>query len=107
MSKLDQIVFIIEDGKIIETSIRDSGLTYIEETTTPYGVSAKYHTRGAELWTWGVNGSFPEKLSTFASEEDATEALEDTFAHDFWNCPSILAFKDRASAEECLVDMDA
>lgn len=38
MSKLDQIVFIIEDGKIIETSIRDSGLTYIEETTTPYGV---------------------------------------------------------------------
>jgi hypothetical protein len=103
MSKIDQVVYLIEDGKIIESSIRDlSG--YIDETTTPRGVGPRYHTRGNELWTWGHQGNNPRIVSAYDTEAEAEEALEDTFAHDFWNCADILAFTTREDAEKWLAE---
>jgi hypothetical protein len=103
MSKLDQVVFVVENGTIIESRIRDlSG--YIDETTTPHGVAPRFHVRGTELWTWGHQGNNPQVVSAYETVAEAEEALEDTFAHDFWNCPTILAFSARAGAEDFLTD---
>ncbi len=101
MSKIDQVVFVVKGGEIIEGPIRSFG-GYIDETTTPYGVDARYHVRGNELWTWGVGGSNARMIGAYGTEAEAVEALEDTFAHDFWSCPDILAFATREAAEKCL-----
>lgn len=104
-SPLATIVFVIENGQIIEAPISAfSG--FIDETTTPRGVASRFHVRGAELWTWGHAGNFPKLVSVHDTEADAIEALEETFVYDFWNCSEILAFRDRASAEKCLVDCE-
>ena len=98
MSKIDQVVFIIEEGRVVESTIRDlSG--YIDETTTPHGIAPRLHVRGTELWTWGHAGNFPEPVRAFGTEAEAVEALEDSFAYDFWHCQNILAFNNRAGAE--------
>lgn len=104
-SPLDTIVYLIEDGKIVETSIRDcSG--YIDITTTPLGVAPRYHTRDNELWTWGVQGNFPKKVKEFATEEEAQTALEETFVIDFWECVDICAYKFREQAEKVLAESE-
>jgi len=105
MSKLDQVVFVIEGDEIIEGTIRSFD-GYIDETTTPLGVSARYHVRENELWTWGHAGNFPRLVRAYETEAEAIEALEDTFADDFWNCSEILAFATREAAEECLAQLD-
>lgn len=104
MSKLDQVVYIIEEGKVVESAIRDMD-GYIDETTTPRGVGPRFHTRGNELWTWGHQGNFPKMVQAFDTEEDAEEALEETFYQDFWNCPEICAFTNREDAEKALREM--
>lgn len=104
MSKLDQVVYVIEDGKIIESRIRDLD-GYIEETTTPRGVGPRYHVRENELWTWGHQGSLPALIRAYDTEAEAQEALEDSFADDFWRCSEILAFATREAAEAALAEM--
>lgn len=106
MNKYDETVFIVhvDDKEIEETSIRDfCGVSFIEETTTPRGIGPVYHVRGKELWTWGKGA--PRKVAAYDSEAEAQEALEDTFAYDFWECEHIIAFIDRESAEKCLAEM--
>lgn len=105
MSKLDQLAYVIEDGKVIERKIRDF-TGFIEETTTPQGVAPRYHTRGNELWTWGHAGNFPKIVRSFETEGLAEQALEDTFLSDFWNCQEITAFETRAQAENALALLD-
>jgi hypothetical protein len=104
MSKFDQVVFIIEEGRVLETSIRNFEGRYIEETTTPRGIGATLHVRGTELWTWGHAGNFPKLVSAYDTEAEAVEALEDSFAYDFWDCPNILAFNNRADAEAYVLE---
>ena len=95
MSKINQVVYIIEEGRVVESAIRDlSG--FIDETTTPQGIAPRFHVRGTELWTWGHQGNAPHLISAYDTEAEAIEALEDSFAHDFWNCNEILAFTTRA-----------
>lgn len=103
MSKLDTIVYLIENGAVVESSIRNLD-GYIDETTTPHGIAPRFHTRGTELWTWGHNGNDPHRVDTYDTKAEAEEALEDTFYYDFWNCDSILAFKTRAEAEQFLAE---
>lgn len=111
MSKLDQVVFLIHGNEIIESSIRDldgrrmadgSCISFIDETTTPLGIAPRYHLRGNELWSWGHRGNFPRRIYEYETEAEAQEALEDTFADDFWSASDILAFPDREGAEDCL-----
>lgn len=103
MSKLDQVVFLVEDGDIVDSKIRDLD-GYIDYTTTPKGVLPRYHVRGTELWTWGVGGNNPRMIRDFDTEAEAQEALEDTFYQDFWNCSDFLAFSTREQAETFLRD---
>ena len=107
-NKFDQVVFIVEGYEVIETSIRDFDRNfdghYIEETTTPRGVGAVLHVRGAELWSWGHQGNFPRLVRAYDTEAEAIEALEDSFAYDFWNASDILAFKNRADAEAYILE---
>lgn len=103
MSKLDQVAYIIEDGRVVESAIRDLG-GYIDETTTPKGIAPRYHVRGNELWSWGVGGSNPHMIRAYDSEGEAQEALEETFVHDFWSCSDIMAFSTREQAEKFLRD---
>lgn len=104
-SPLNTVVFVIGNGQIIEAPIGTfSG--FIDETTTPRGVAARMHVRGAELWTWGYAGNFPKMVEAFETEEEANRALDQTFVYDFWNCSEILAFPDRTGAEKCLADCE-
>ena len=103
MSKLDQVVYIIEDGEIVESRIRDID-GYIDETTTPKGIAPRYHVRGRELWTWGVGGNSPRLIREYDTEEEAQEALDETFVHDFWSNGEFLAFSTREQAETFLRD---
>jgi len=101
MSKLDQVVFVIENGKIVESKIRD--LTgFIETTTTPAGVGPTFHVRENELWTWGLN--FPRKVGSFDTAAEAQAALEETFFDDFMKSTEILWFVSREKAERFLAD---
>ena len=111
MSKFDQVVFLVHGDRIIEASIRNldgmylpSGerIDFIDETSTPIGIGPRYHVRGNELWSWGHQGNFPRKIREYETEAEAQEALEDTFADDFWRAPDIIAFPDREGAEVCL-----
>lgn len=102
-SKLDTIVYLVEDGQIVETSIRDCG-GYIDETTTPQGVGPRLHVRGAELWTWGPQGNFPHLVRSYDTEAEAQEALEESFVYDFWHADAITAFSTHEEAEKFLAD---
>lgn len=101
MSKLNQVVFLIEDGKIRESKIRDLD-GYIDETTTPRGIGPRHHTRGNELWTWGHAGNFPRMLETFDTDEEAEAALEESFYYDFKNCVDLFWFWTREEAQTWL-----
>lgn len=109
IKSLDEVVYVIKDDKtIIESSIRDLD-GYIEETTTPRGVGPILHLRGAELWSWGHQGSnphlvFPRLVAAYGSEAEAQAALEETFTWDFWNCGDFLPFSTREEAETLLRD---
>ena len=100
MSKLDQVVYTIENGQIVECTLRDFVDGSIDETTTPHGIGPRYHLRGLDLWTWGHAGNNPCCINTFDTEADAIAALEDTFAADVWNNPELVdLFPDRELAE--------
>lgn len=99
MSALNQTVYLVQNGQVIETTIGECD-GYIDETTTPNGVAPRLHVRGKNVWTWGHGGNFPNLVREFDTEEEARAALEDTFVYDFWKCPDILAFKTREAAEK-------
>ena len=101
MSNRDQIVFVVVDGKIIEGPIRSFD-GYIDDTSTPHGVAPRYHVRGTELWTWGFGGNNPRMIRAYDTEAAAIEALENSFAHDFWECSDINSYVTREAAEEFL-----
>lgn len=103
MNELDQVVFLIADAKIIESPIRDLD-GYIDETTTPFGIGPRYHIRDQELWSWGHGGNNPRMVSEHGSPAEALDALEKTFAYDFWNHPEFLAFTTREDATAFLLD---
>lgn len=103
-SPLDETVYIVEDGEIVETTIRNCDYDYIDKTTTPRGVAPRYHVRGTDLWTWGVQGNFPTKVRSYETEAEAQAALEKTFVDDFWACDAICSFTDREAAEQFLED---
>lgn len=102
MSKLDQVVFLIENGKIVESKIRDLD-GFIDETTTPHGIAPRFHVRENQLWTWGHAGNNPRMVREFDTEAEAVEAMEDHQATDFWNS-DILSFGSREEAETFLRD---
>jgi len=108
MNRLDQIVHIVLLGQVVASSIRDLD-GYIEETTTPRGVGPIMHLRGAELWSWGHQGSNPHLVAAYDSEAEAQDALEETFAWDFWNGGRFypVVFTRREDAETYLQDLQA
>jgi hypothetical protein len=101
VSKLDQRVFVVEDGRVVEKKIADFD-GFIDETTTPRGVAPRYHVRGTELWSWGHQGNFSRCVDKFDTEAEAEDALEGYFLMDYWACPDICAYKTREGAEASL-----
>lgn len=98
-SPLDQTVWIIEDGKIIETTPRQcSG--YIEEVCSPYGVEPKYFHENRDLRYWTRDGQ-SKVLDAYDTDEQAQAALEQLYADDFW-VSDINAFSTRGAAEDYL-----
>lgn len=102
MSKLDQVVFLIEGGEIIESKIRDLD-GFIDETTTPHGVAPRFHVRENQLWMWGYAGNNPRMVREFDTEAEAVEAMEDHQATDFWNS-DILSFNTREEARAFILE---
>ena len=98
---LDQIVYVIEGDKIIESTIRALD-GYIDETTTPKGIGPRLFVEGSTLYTWGHQGNFRESLFEFASPKEAEAALDRCHARDFWDCPDFDAYATRDDAEASL-----
>jgi hypothetical protein len=100
-SKLDTIVYFIEDGQVKSDTIRSFD-GYIDVTTTPHGVAPRNHVRGNELWTWGHAGNFPKMISRHETEAEAQAALEEGFVYDFWHQQDFMVFATAAEAERAL-----
>lgn len=109
MSKLDQVVFLIEDGKIIESKIRDlSG--YIEETTTPQGVGPVFHLREYPKFTIdGQDFDRREDAEQHAADLGLSEDIVEGISYELWswghqgNFPrQVQTFATEAEAQEAL-----
>lgn len=109
MSKLDQVVFLIENGQIVESKIR--GLSgYIEETTTPRGVGSTYHTREYPKFTIdGEDFTSREDAEQYAADNELTEEIVEGTSYELWtwgycgNFPKqIETFSTAAEAQEAL-----
>ena len=61
MSPLDQTVYVVQGGKLVQTTPRQCE-NWMDETTTPHGIGPRLHLRGNEVWTWGVGGNNPRML---------------------------------------------
>lgn len=71
-----QTVYTIDDtGTVKAHTLADLCRQHCDETTTPHGIAPKMHTRGNELWTWGLCGNFPELVATFDTDAEAEHAL--------------------------------
>ena len=84
MSKLDQVVFLVETGQIIESKIRDlSG--YIDETTTPRGVGPTYHTREYPKFTIDSEDfGNREDAEQYAADKELTEEVVEGTSYELW-----------------------
>lgn len=72
-SPLDQIVFIIDAGAVVESRIRDlSG--YIKQTTTPRGVAPVMHIRRGERYE--VDGRSIDEDTRAAAQQYASDVRE-------------------------------
>ncbi len=78
--------------EVVKKNLYDFVMESAKETTSPRGVTAKLHIREDEeneeepfeIWTWGVNGNHPHKLSSFETEEEAQDELfRMVFDYDF------------------------
>lgn len=94
-------IFVIENGKIEETTIGDMD-GYIDKTTTPNGIGPRFHVRGTEVWTWGHAGNRPKLVEAFETEAEAEAKIQEFAVMDFWKCPEFLVFRTRDEAEKFL-----
>ena len=106
MSKLDTTIYVINDnGQIEETTIRAYEKIFVETTTSPHGVEPKYHLRGTEVWTWGVNGNFPKLISKHETESEAEAALDEIRLIEFYECQNLpFWLMSREQAEKFLAE---
>lgn len=110
MGKLDEVVFLIENGKVVESKIRDlSG--YIEETTTPHGVGSKYHTREYPKFTIdGEDFECRENAEEYAGDNGLpANSIVEGVSYELWswgyqgnNPRKIDSFDTEAAAIEAL-----
>lgn len=63
------------NGEFSTCTLRELCLEHAELTTTPEGVSPRYHVRGTDLWSWGVNGNTLSRVFEFDTVEEAEHAL--------------------------------
>jgi hypothetical protein len=100
------IIFIIENGEIVETNLFDHVMGSVDETTSPVGVMRRFHIRHRdnhhlsdrrgllkttinkegkfEVWTWGVRGNNPRFIQEFETEDQAEDWLfQRTYEADF------------------------
>ncbi len=125
----EQIILIIEDGEIVETSLYDHVMGSVDETTSPVGVMPRFHIRHQdkhcwykllnkvrndegkfEVWTWGVRGNNPNLIEAFDTEEQAKDWLfqrvyEVDFIQDDQRNTSYYHSKDDAA--KALIEMQS
>ncbi len=99
MSRLDEVVFIVERDRIIKARIRDiDPREFAQCTATLAGTAPTFFRSGAEVWALSTAQAWP--VCAFASEDAAAGVLDELLADDFWES-DLLAFRTRAEAEEC------
>ena len=87
MEKFKQIVYVYRDGEIITMTYGELVRDYADQTTSPIGVMPRIHKREHEsgqyeVWTWGVLGQNPAKITTFDNEEEADLFIYNTYEAD-------------------------
>ena len=85
--QLNSTVYFIDPktNTIDSSSYRNFLDNFKDLTTTPRGVAPRIHIRDErELWSWGIGGNHPYKLSEYSNEEEAELALYETFECDLF-----------------------
>lgn len=75
-------VYTIEGETIRAHILADLVREHCREAPTPLGVMPVFHTRGAQLWTWGHAGQHPQLVAEFKTEQEAEHALLLAHLHD-------------------------
>ena len=105
MSKLNDTVFVIQAGAVIERTLRDL-MDLVPTTSRPDGTGTKDYARenddGAGVYTWMTWGGPERLLSQHDSLEDAVSRVEDLWISDIFNNTEIAVYPNRATAEDAL-----
>lgn len=108
MSNLDQIVFLVQDGQIIESPIRALH-GFIDETTTPAGVGPRLHLRdGVRYEVAGASyDDLPDAEAHAIDVQNETRTRPEIHkipTHEVWtwgvggNCPRLLETHETLAA---------
>lgn len=95
-------VYTIEGETIRARILADLVRQHCREAPTPLGVMPVFHTRGAELWTWGHAGQHPRQVAAFETEKEAEHAL--LLAHFYDTNQEVHIYYRRDDAESDLSD---
>lgn len=102
-NRLDEVVFVVRRGCVVETRIRDlDPREFAQCTTTAAGNAPTFFRNGRKIWALSTSQAWP--VCSLASEKTAAQVLDELLADDFW-CSDVLAFRSRADAEQCLREM--
>lgn len=81
----DRTVYFVENGQVVDETLRDLVSEHAVETTTPQGIGKRFHVRDNELWDWGPQGNASRYIETFRSAEEAEHALLLCHRYDLLN----------------------
>jgi len=96
-------VYTIEGETIRAHTLADLVREHCCEAPTPLGVMPVFHTRGAELWTYGHAGQHPRKVAAFETEQEAEHAL--LLAHLYDTSEAVHIYYRREDAKTDLSDL--
>lgn len=89
MSKLDQVVFLVENNEIQEKTLRDIQDRFVEETTTPKGVGPVWHLRESQKFVVdGEDFESKEQAEARAADNSALNLpseITECVSHELWS----------------------
>lgn len=110
MSKLNQTVWIIQGGRVVETTYADL-IGYIDTTTRPTGVGPSHYVCQDDDGRWcvahWVTSNGPEHIfGRYDSEADAVATIEAIWIDQIQHSDEVVVYSHKALAEAVLAEID-
>lgn len=107
MSKLNDTVFIIKSGAVVERTLRDL-MDYVPTTSRPDGIGTKDYARenddGAGVYSWVTWGGPERLLQQFDDMAAAVSYVEDLWIVDIFNNTELAVYASEKDAQQALAD---